>query len=192
MCRFQSIHGSRQWAPACRRTETQPQLDFSAQKPTESASGCQQAHSKEIFPRNWDVIVALTASLSPATSTLGYNGTSEQSWLCFLMLKSPTLRDRPFQFINLLQRVFSAESILHCRTLEVCLFVFPVKDEEQQFTTSHRHKDRTFFVGLTWLISSLPSSISDRENQEKTLSCPHVLFTHGSKFFLSGCIQNWT
>lgn len=29
------------------------------------------------------------------------------------------------------------------------LFVFPVKDEEQQFKTSHRHKDKTFFVGLT-------------------------------------------
>lgn len=54
--RLQSIHGSRQWAPACRSTETQSELDVSSQKPTEPATGCQQAHSKEIFLRNWDVI----------------------------------------------------------------------------------------------------------------------------------------
>lgn len=36
-----------------------------------------------------------------------------------------------------------------------------------------------------------PSSVSDREDEQEALPCPHVLFSHGSKLFLSSRVEDW-
>lgn len=36
-----------------------------------------------------------------------------------------------------------------------------------------------------------PSSVGDREDEQEALPCPHVLFSHGSKLFLSRRVEDW-
>lgn len=38
----------------------------------------------------------------------------------------------------------------------------------------------------------LPSSVSDWEDEQEALPCPHVLFSHGSELFLSSRVEDCT
>lgn len=35
-----------------------------------------------------------------------------------------------------------------------------------------------------------PSPVGDREDEQEALPCPHVLFSHGSKLFLSSRVED--